>query len=92
MPYTKNTLRLKKEACEGGLSGVPDNFAAFGDAAGIRIDQDDYGWAPLLEYLSREEIERRDGDRDRQLRRVRARNGAIWVVGCCRWPRRGLSR
>ena len=80
----ENTLRLKKEACEGGLSGVPDNFAAFGDAAGIRIDQDDYGWAPMLEYLSREEIERRDGDRDRQLRRVRretARFGSSAVVG-----------
>ena len=79
-------LRLKKEACEGGMmitaSGLPglwgqgevDNQAVNGEeGAGWRYDADDFGaeWEPKLEELSKEEIEKREGDRERQLRRVR---------------------
>lgn len=69
-------LRLKKEACEsGGLvggSGI-DNMAADGKEAGWRFDPEHLGaeWAPRVEVLSKEEIEKREGDRERQLRRLR---------------------
>jgi chromatin structure-remodeling complex subunit SFH1 len=75
-------LRLKKEACEGGMLMIGGN--AFGgeidnqavrpeDGAGWRYDIDDFGaeWEPKFEALSKEEIEKREGDRERQLRRLR---------------------
>ncbi|KOS16600.1 Chromatin structure-remodeling complex subunit sfh1 [Escovopsis weberi] len=74
-------LRLKKEACEaGGLVGgwgggqqeLP-NDAAHGQEAGWRYDPDHLGddWEPKVEFLSKEEIEKREGDRERQIRRLR---------------------
>lgn len=70
-------LRLKKEACEhGGLVGDAefDNDAvdpAIG--AGWRYDQEHLcdEWEPKVEILSPEEIEKREGDRERQIRRLR---------------------
>lgn len=77
-------LRLKKEACEGGMmmtggmgmwgQGEVDNQAVNAEeGAGWRYDADDFGleWEPKIEELSKEEIEKREGDRERQLRRVR---------------------
>ena len=75
-------LRLKKEACEnGGLVGSMngyggpgiDNMAASSAEAGWRFDNEHLGdeWEPKLERLSKEEIEKREGDRERQLRRLR---------------------
>ncbi|KIV85321.1 hypothetical protein PV11_01025 [Exophiala sideris] len=76
-------LRLKKEACEGGMmmigggtwtGGEIDNQAVRPvEGAGWRYDVDDFGfeWEPKFEALSKEEIERREGDRERQLRRLR---------------------
>lgn len=75
-------LRLKKEACEGGImlgggmfgSGEIDNQAVrIEEGAGWRYDDADFGaeWEPKLEALSKEEIEKREGDRERQLRRLR---------------------
>jgi len=76
-------LRLKKEAIEsGGLIGAGelDNQAvSSGDGpesasgAGWRYDPDDLckEWEPSIERLSKEEIEKREGDRERQLRRLR---------------------
>ena len=73
-------LRLKKEACEnGGLVGAMngyggelDNMAIHGEA-GWRYDNEHLGdeWEPKIERLSKEEIEKREGDRERQLRRLR---------------------
>ncbi len=70
-------LRLKKEACEnGGLvgDGEIDNDAvepAIG--AGWRYDHEHLcdEWEPKVEILSPEEIEKREGDRERQIRRLR---------------------
>jgi chromatin structure-remodeling complex subunit SFH1 len=70
-------LRLKKEACEnGGLvgDGEIDNDAvepAIG--AGWRYDQEHLcdEWEPKVEMLTKEDIERREGDRERQIRRLR---------------------
>ncbi|GAP82790.1 putative snf5 smarcb1 ini1 [Rosellinia necatrix] len=74
-------LRLKKEACEaGGLvagwgamgSELP-NDAAHGADAGWRYDPEQLadGWEPNIETLSKEEIEKREVDRERQIRRLR---------------------
>jgi chromatin structure-remodeling complex subunit SFH1 len=71
-------LRLKKDACEsGGLVGayggeIP-NDAAHGTEAGWRYDPEHLAdeWEPKIEELSKEEIEKREGDRERQIRRVR---------------------
>lgn len=70
-------LRLKKDVCEnGGLLvgyGEIDNDAALGAEAGWRYDPEHLAdsWEPKVEVLSKEEIEKREGDRERQLRRVR---------------------
>jgi chromatin structure-remodeling complex subunit SFH1 len=71
-------LRLKKEACEsGGLVGAYGgeiaNDAANGADAGWRYDNEHLAdeWEPKIEILSKEEIEKREGDRERQIRRVR---------------------
>lgn len=73
-------LRLKKEACEsGGLvggngyGGEIDNSAAHGWEAGCRYDPEHLAdeWEPKLEILSKEDIEKREGDRERQIRRLR---------------------
>ncbi|EFX01798.1 galactokinase [Grosmannia clavigera kw1407] len=78
-------LRLKKEACEagglvagfgpGGLTDFPNDavISAAGEGAGWRYDPEHLGgqWEPKLEMLTKEEIERREGDRERQLRRLR---------------------
>jgi len=69
-------LKLKKEACEsGGLiagNGEIDNLAVNGEA-GWRFDDETLAdeWAPRLEKLSKEELEKREGDRERQIRRLR---------------------
>lgn len=77
----ESVLRLKKEACESGglVSGAGghgneiDNQAVNGQEAGWRYDPDGLGdeWEPKVEVLSKEEIERREGDRERQIRRIR---------------------
>ncbi|MCJ1293280.1 Chromatin structure remodeling complex protein sfh1 [Xylographa carneopallida] len=69
-------LRLKKEACEsGGLvgGGEIDNLALEGQEAGWRFDHEHLAdeWEPKVETLSKEEIEKREGDRERQIRRLR---------------------
>ncbi|ETN40599.1 uncharacterized protein HMPREF1541_04876 [Cyphellophora europaea CBS 101466] len=69
-------LRLKKEACEGAmiLAGEIDNQAVrMEEGAGWRYDIDDFGaeWEPKFEELTKEEIEKKEGDRERQLRRLR---------------------
>ena len=73
-------LRLKKDACEsGGLvggsgyGGEIDNAAANGQEAGWRYDPEHLAdeWEPKLEILSKEEIEKREGDREREIRRLR---------------------
>jgi chromatin structure-remodeling complex subunit SFH1 len=72
-------LRLKKEACEsGGLAGAGyggdiENFALPGQEAGWRYDDEGLGdeWAPSIDMLSKEDIQKREDDRERQIRRQR---------------------
>ncbi|KAH9884712.1 SNF5-domain-containing protein [Xylariomycetidae sp. FL2044] len=74
-------LRLKKEACEsGGLvagwgatgTELP-NDAAHGAEAGWRYDPEHLAdeWEPKVDNLTKEEIEKREIDRERQIRRLR---------------------
>ncbi|KAF2747320.1 SNF5-domain-containing protein [Sporormia fimetaria CBS 119925] len=70
-------LRLKKEACEnGGLVGdgeIENDAVDPVVGAGWRNDPDHLcdEWEPKIEMLSKEEIEKREGDRERQIRRLR---------------------
>jgi len=70
-------LRLKKEACEnGGLAGdgeIDNDAVEPAIGAGWRYDHEHLcdEWEPKLEILSPEEIEKREGDRERQIRRLR---------------------
>lgn len=70
-------LRLKKEACEnGGLVGdgeIDNDAAEPAIGAGWRYDHEHLcdEWEPKVEMLSKEEIEKREGDRERQIRRLR---------------------
>ena len=84
-------LRLKKEACESGgiIAGEIDNQAAEGRQAGWRYDNEHLAddWEARLEKLSKEEIEKREGDRERQIRRLRretarfSSNAGLTLVG-----------
>ncbi|EME49106.1 hypothetical protein DOTSEDRAFT_67987 [Dothistroma septosporum NZE10] len=60
---------IENEACE--YHGTAES--ALGVSAGWRFDEDGLGvdWEPKLEVLSKDEIERREGDRERQIRRQR---------------------
>lgn len=71
-------LRLKKEACEsgvlmGGFNGEINNDAANGAEAGWRYDNEHLAdeWEPKIEELTKEEIDKREYDRERQIRRLR---------------------
>ena len=60
---------VENEACE--YHGTAES--AVGVGAGWRFDEDGLGldWEPKIEVLNKEEIEKREGDRERQLRRAR---------------------
>jgi len=76
-------LKLKKDSCEGGnmltVGGVwghgeiDNQCIRAEEGAGWRYDEADFGaeWEPKLEALSKEDIEKREYDRERQLRRQR---------------------
>ncbi|PKS11795.1 hypothetical protein jhhlp_001088 [Lomentospora prolificans] len=74
-------LKLKKEACEsggvvggwGGLQQEIANDSTHGAEAGVRYDPENLGadWQPNFEVLTKEEMEKREGDHERQLRRLR---------------------
>ena len=61
----------------------PENDAAFSAEAGWRIDQEGLGagWAPRMIALTREDLEKREGDRERQVRRLRREAGRYGVPG-----------
>ncbi|KJZ78349.1 hypothetical protein HIM_02387 [Hirsutella minnesotensis 3608] len=57
----------------GGVQQDLPNDAANGSEAGWRYDPDHLAddWEPKVEFLTKEEIEKREGDRERQVRRLR---------------------
>lgn len=76
-------LKLKRDVFDGGTQALGGSTWRHGDVnnqavrgeegAGWRYDDEDFGaeWEPKVEVLSKDEIEKREGDRERQLRRVR---------------------
>ncbi|KAF2862671.1 SNF5-domain-containing protein [Piedraia hortae CBS 480.64] len=60
---------LDNDVCDYHADGTP----AMSEGAGWRFDDDSLcsTWEPKIEVLSKEEIEKREGDRERQLRRAR---------------------
>ncbi|KAF2667789.1 SNF5-domain-containing protein [Microthyrium microscopicum] len=69
-------LGLKKEACENGgvlTAAEIDNDGAEGVEAGWRYEPETLAedWEPKVEILTKDEIDRREGDRERQVRRRR---------------------
>ncbi|EEQ28453.1 Chromatin structure remodeling complex protein sfh1 [Microsporum canis] len=95
-------LKLKKEACEsgglmggaGGLGAEIDNQTANGQEAGWRYDPDTLGdeWEARIETLSKEEIEKREGDRERQIRRLRRETARFSSTGAVAAVAPELSR
>ena len=85
----ESILKAKKEVFEtGGLQYLDptnlENDAAYGSTfgAGWRHDPEGLGqeWGPSFEQLTREDIEKREGDRERQIRRLR-RETARFTTG-----------
>lgn len=84
-------LRLRKDIVEnGGLpagqgyAGDLDNDSAWDAGAGWRFAPEEgcgEAWEPRMEELTREEIEKREGDRERQLRRARRETARFTGVG-----------
>ena len=83
MAIHEAVLKLKKEVIEsGGILGggsvgeETENMSLESQSAGWRYDPEHLcdEWAPKLENLSKEEIEKREGDRERQIRRQRREN------------------
>ncbi|CCE65285.1 hypothetical protein TPHA_0K01520 [Tetrapisispora phaffii CBS 4417] len=70
----ENILKIKKEWLDGQLNvdHVP-NGSAFGYLSGIRLDLDHLGadWCPKVETLTPEEIQRREIEKERNLRRLK---------------------
>ncbi|ODQ66962.1 SNF5-domain-containing protein [Nadsonia fulvescens var. elongata DSM 6958] len=75
----ESILKMKKEALEGHLPQEVDNQAAFGAEAGWRVDQENLGeeWAPTVEVLSQEEIEKREIERERNIRRLKRESARL---------------
>jgi len=67
--------RLRKDSLENGLPGAwdLDTDAAEGVEAGWRYEPERLAmdWAPIIETLSKEEIENREKERERNMRRMR---------------------
>jgi chromatin structure-remodeling complex subunit SFH1 len=67
--------RLRKDSLDNGLPGAYDldTDAAEGVEAGWRYEPERLGadWAPVVEVLSKEEIENREKERERNMRRMR---------------------
>jgi len=85
----ESILKAKKEVFEtGGLQFLDptnlENDAAYGSTygAGWRHDPEGLGhsWGPSFEQLTKEDIEKREGDRERQIRRLR-RETARFTTG-----------
>ena len=67
-------LQKKKDLCETGITPELENDAHRPETeAGWRVDLESLGaeWESRVETLTREEIDKREGDREREIRRLR---------------------
>lgn len=79
-------MKLKKEVIESphGLAGLIEinNSCAYDEPAGLRITNTlGIDWVPGIEILTREEIEKRDMERDRVVRRLRRDTSRFHAFG-----------
>lgn len=76
--------QIENEACE--YHGTAES--ALGVGAGWRFDEDGLGldWEPKIEVLSKEEIEKREGERERQLRRARRETAKFTTITTMQAP------
>ncbi|AMD21859.1 HFR004Wp [Eremothecium sinecaudum] len=76
----ESILKVKKDWLEGHLNQetVP-NGAAFGYLSGIRLDIDTLGvkWCPKVEVLSQWEIEKREIEKERNMRRLKRESAKV---------------
>ncbi|AET40564.1 Sfh1p Ecym_6181 [Eremothecium cymbalariae DBVPG len=76
----ESILKVKKDWLEGHLNNdhVP-NGAAFGYVSGIRLDIDSLGanWCPKVEVLSQWEIEKREIEKERNMRRLKRESAKV---------------
>ncbi|CAL9733825.1 chromatin structure-remodeling complex subunit Sfh1p [Monosporozyma servazzii] len=74
-------LKIKKEYMDGNLNTAANlnNEAAFGYLAGVRLNLEDIGenWAPKIELLTPEEIQRKEIEKERKLRRLKRENDRL---------------
>ncbi|ODV58181.1 Sfh1p [Ascoidea rubescens DSM 1968] len=66
-------LKLKKDSIDGYIPQYLPNLAVHGSKNGIRFDPENLGanWGPKVELLSQWEIEKREIERERNLRRLK---------------------
>ncbi|KAK4547383.1 hypothetical protein LTR36_001039 [Oleoguttula mirabilis] len=76
--------QMENEACE--YHGTAES--ALGVGAGWRFDEDGLGldWEPKIEALNKEEIEKREGERERQLRRARRETAKFTTISTLQAP------
>lgn len=82
-------LQKKKDLCETGVTPDLENDAHRADAeAGWRLDLESLGaeWEGRVETLTREEIEKREGDREREIRRLRRDTARLGGSGAMNMP------
>lgn len=82
-------LQKKKDLCETGVTPDLENDAHRTDAeAGWRLDLESLGaeWEGRVETLTREEIEKREGDREREIRRLRRDTARLGGSGVMNMP------
>ncbi|CCH40770.1 Chromatin structure-remodeling complex subunit [Wickerhamomyces ciferrii] len=69
----ESILKLKKDCIDGRLPQEIYNQSAFGYEAGVRLDHERLGasWVPSVEELSQWEIEKREIEKERNIRRLK---------------------
>ncbi len=69
----ESILKLKKDCIDGRLPQEIYNQSAFGYEAGVRLDHETLGasWVPSVEELSQWEIEKREIEKERNIRRLK---------------------
>lgn len=91
----ESIIKLKKDAIEGRLPQEILNGAAYGREAGWRFDPENLGqeWSPSVETLSQWEIEKREIERERNIRRLKRETMRIeGETTSSRGRRRGTRR
>ena len=76
----ESLLKVKKDWLEGHLNQAQvENKAAFGYTSGIRLDIDTLGanWFPKVEVLSQWEIEKREIEKERNMRRLKRESAKV---------------